>query len=266
MTRSSPAPRHILVCDSNEEARAVLSALFRHHGFQVTAAETAAGARRLASVLLPDLLITETVLDDGEGVELIEAVRRNQRTAWIPTAVLTSRMLKHRRQACLEAGADRFLTRPIPPLDLLAHAEELTRRDRRSPGSAGEDASRLVLLVDDDGELRAVLREGMEGLGVRVEQARTGEEGVALAAALAPDLIFMNLVMPRLDGWNAARILRRSPRTTGIPVVLMSAHSTSARSRRLQDAGFHAVLQKPFAMADALEIVREMPRNGEAWS
>jgi CheY-like chemotaxis protein len=133
------------------------------------------------------------------------------------------------------------------------------------PGGPGPEASReaepLVLVVDDDVDVRSLLAEVLEGAGFRVVQAGRVLEGVELARQQRPDVITMDLMLPDLDGFEAIRLLRDQPETRETPVVVLSAIEVEPGDPRA--LGATVCLTKPFVSADLLKAVRSRLRPPE---
>jgi CheY-like chemotaxis protein len=109
-----------------------------------------------------------------------------------------------------------------------------------------------VLVIDDDEAIRTLLVELLTSEGHRVDAAM-GEAALALARERPPDLIFLDLMMPDLDGFAIIQRLQADPRTRAVPVVVMSA---SYLLRQHQQAlTVHGVLPKPFDLMDVLAWV-----------
>jgi CheY-like chemotaxis protein len=126
---------------------------------------------------------------------------------------------------------------------------------------SGTDAPKpLVLLVDDSEDNREVYAQYLTLSGFRVESAVDGVEAVEKAAALIPDVIVMDLAMPRLDGWEATRRIKAAPATSGIPIIALTGNADSESRRRTQEVGCAGYLTKP-CMPDVLlsEIRRLLP-------
>jgi PAS domain S-box-containing protein len=103
-----------------------------------------------------------------------------------------------------------------------------------------------ILAVDDSAENRVVLREFLTPLGFAVTEAADGLQAVEQAIAAPPDLIFMDLVMPVMDGLTATREIRQQPALTDVPVVAISASVSRESRRKSQVMGCDAFLDKPF--------------------
>jgi CheY-like chemotaxis protein len=123
--------------------------------------------------------------------------------------------------------------------------------DRRE---AVEGDRPLILVVDDEPDIRGVLRDQLELEGFRVLEAGRALEAVEIARERLPDLITMDLMLPDLDGFEAIRLLRETERTREIPVVLLSGVELDADDTRALGPTAH--LTKPFSRLDLLTAVR----------
>ena len=110
-------------------------------------------------------------------------------------------------------------------------------------GSNG--AQTMVLLVDDSEDNREVYAQYLSFSGFRVEIAVDGVEAVEKAASLKPDVIVMDLSLPRLDGWEATRQIKSAPETRNIPVIALTGHAVSESKRKALDVGCSGYLTKP---------------------
>jgi CheY-like chemotaxis protein len=110
---------------------------------------------------------------------------------------------------------------------------------------AGNDRAPLVLVVDDSEDSREVYVHYLQLSGFRVEMASDGVEAVEKSASLKPDVIVMDLAMPRLDGWEATRRIKAAPATSRIPVIALTGNADSESKRRTQEAGCSGYLTKP---------------------
>src|SRR5436305_10631494 len=112
-------------------------------------------------------------------------------------------------------------------------------------GRAGE-LRRRVLVADDEPAMRVLVRVNLEVEGVEVLEARDGVEALDLAAHARPDLVLLDVMMPRLDGWEVARRLGDAPETRDIPVLFMTALAGGEDRRRGFEAGGVGYIVKPF--------------------
>jgi CheY-like chemotaxis protein len=115
---------------------------------------------------------------------------------------------------------------------------------------------RRVLVVEDNERNLKLVRDVLRFAGYEVVEARSGEQGVELAEADPPDLVLMDLQLPGMDGTQALRALRRSPRTGAVPVVAVTALAMKEDRDRAVQAGFDGYLEKPISVTALPEQVR----------
>lgn len=116
----------------------------------------------------------------------------------------------------------------------------------------------LILVVDDYQDAREMYAEYLQFSGFRVAEARNGNEAVAQAFSLRPDLILMDLSLPGMDGWEATRVLKADDRTKHIPVVALTGHALAGASEGARKAGCDSFVTKPCLPDDLVVEVRRM--------
>lgn len=124
--------------------------------------------------------------------------------------------------------------------------------------SSGTHRRRKILIIEDYDETRLLLGEHFTHAGYHVDTAAEGNVGIAAALALQPDVIVLDLAMPRLDGWDTVRILRSYPTTTGIPVIACTAVSSEERLDLATALGCNAVVRKPCVPMDVERVVDQL--------
>lgn len=128
-------------------------------------------------------------------------------------------------------------------------------------------AGKKVLLVEDNADNQEIYRIILAHHGFSVLQAWDGEVGVRMARDHAPDLILMDLTMPVIDGLSATRMLKEDPRTSGIPIIALTAHAEHEDRAAAEAAGCTSFLAKPVAPARvAVEVRRVLGTQGTAAS
>jgi CheY-like chemotaxis protein len=123
-----------------------------------------------------------------------------------------------------------------------------------------------ALVVDDSSVIRDLIAVNLELEGFRVTTASDGEEALRLAGAIAPDVITLDVMMPRLDGFATAERLRQDERTATIPVVMVTGRVQAADLERGRTVGVAAYLTKPFEPSELVEVVGRFAREGRATS
>ncbi|HWH30398.1 MAG TPA: response regulator [Mycobacteriales bacterium] len=115
-----------------------------------------------------------------------------------------------------------------------------------------------VLVVDDDDVIRQLITVNLELEGFEVATAVDGEDCLEKVVEFDPVVVTLDIMMPRLDGWEAASRLRSDPRTAGVKVVLLSARAQEADLQRGDRIGVDAYLTKPFDPDELIATVRRL--------
>ncbi len=115
-----------------------------------------------------------------------------------------------------------------------------------------------VLVVDDDEVIRQLIAVNLTLEGFDVDTAVDGQDCLDKVGTVKPDVITLDVMMPRLDGWVTATQLRRNPETAGIKVVLITARAQEDDRDRGRQVGVDAYLTKPFDPAEMIRVVREL--------
>jgi CheY-like chemotaxis protein len=115
-----------------------------------------------------------------------------------------------------------------------------------------------VLVVDDDEVIRQLIAVNLTLEGFDVATAVDGRDCLEKVGEVGPDVITLDVMMPRLDGWVTATQLRRNPDTAGIKVVLITARAQEDDRSRGRQIGVDAYLTKPFDPAEMIRVIREL--------
>ncbi len=229
----------------------------------------------------PTLLLVERGLEGGGSDALIEAFEKRSLYPFPPgilPLLLASGNDRKARLKIREQGFAALITRP-PSLGRILeaatrHLDQSHGQDQAGPGPArtgGAGRSRLslsarLLVVDDNALNRMVAQRMLEKMGGRVETAENGREALERLSAQKYDLVFMDCLMPEMDGYEATRQLRRRERETGDHqiVVAMTASALAGDREKSLEAGMDDYISKPFNMSDLVEILRKCLPESEA--
>ncbi len=137
---------------------------------------------------------------------------------------------------------------------------EAGTRTKAGTGSvAGIDRPAVVLLVEDDDDLRTALALNLERHGYEVEQAADGEEGLRIAREVRPDLVVLDLMLPKLDGRQVCRLIRTQD--DDVPVLILTALDREIDVVNGLDAGADDYMTKPFSLREFLARVKALLRR-----
>jgi signal transduction histidine kinase/CheY-like chemotaxis protein len=202
----------ILFIEDNRETIFVLESSLKNTGYHLVFTSSIVEARVSMKSASPSLIVLDRMLGDQDSLHFIEEVRAKGSTA--PVLVLS---VDDDPQPALDAGASMFLAKPVPPFTLLNAVRELIE---------GQSA-KTVLLADDDEVTRYLLGDALARFGFKVVEARNGREAIRMAELHHPSALFLDIVMPDLNGFEVLREIRINPAIKEIPVIIHSSKSFS---------------------------------------
>jgi len=128
--------------------------------------------------------------------------------------------------------------------------------------AANREARMKILYVEDNDDNIYMLRNRLMRAGYTVVIATDGAQGVALAASEQPDLVLMDLSLPVLDGWEAARRIKAAPETSRIPIIALTAHAMAGDHEKALAAGCDDFDTKPVELQRLLSKIRALAPAG----
>ena len=156
---------------------------------------------------------------------------------------------------------------PAPDVspDLVADHEGPERRGRVRRGAR---AGTTVLVIDDSPTIVALLKRMLQQNQFEVLEAFDAESGIEIARREVPGLIFLDIVLPGMDGFNALRTLRRDPATKHVPIIMISGNAQATEQFYVQRIGADDFMKKPFSRAEVFNRIEalldedDIPRHG----
>ncbi len=128
--------------------------------------------------------------------------------------------------------------------------------EKAMPHETEKSAPKQVLIVDDDPLIIKILREPLERAGYKVRVATHGLEALQFVKASKPDLIILDILMPLLDGFKTARILKFDKRFRNIPIIVLTSRATEGERKIGEQVGANEYLYKPFRPPQVLDTVK----------
>jgi CheY-like chemotaxis protein len=154
-------------------------------------------------------------------------------------------------------GTTFWFTLELPEVEGIAAHEAFAASERPSRVVGFKGDKPTILLVDDDGGNRVLLKKILLSLGFDVAEAANGQDAISKAAELCPELIMMDLMMPSMDGIETTRQIRRTPSTEGITVIAVSASPLDMKKQQSLQAGCNDFLAKPVRMDELLKCLQK---------
>ncbi len=121
--------------------------------------------------------------------------------------------------------------------------------------------AKVILVVEDDPKSLELTRDLLQVAGYSTIEATDGEQGVELARSKKPDLILMDIMMPKMDGYTACRAIRTDKATRTIPVVMLTALDYELNKELGRDMGANAYITKPFGRQELLDVINRFLPN-----
>ena len=116
--------------------------------------------------------------------------------------------------------------------------------------------TKCILVVDDQEDLRGVLRDLLTGSGYTVSEAADGRAGVAKAKSGRPDLILMDIQLPVIDGYEATRQIKAEPNLRATPIIAVSSFAMKGDEEKARASGCDAYVTKPYSPMQLLRLIQ----------
>ena len=238
----------VLVVEDNRESLLIYEKYLRNTKFQMLPARTLKEASALLQVVRPVALILDILLESENSWSFLYDLKNDESTKDLPVLVVT--VVENEKRARV-MGAEGFHAKPVDSAWLISQLGELTCSHPQEK----------ILLIDDDEVARYLQRGLLASTRFAVIEATSGAQGLRVAREEHPCAIFLDLMMPGMDGFATLEGLKRDPATRDVPVFIYSAKPLSEAERaRLAPAA--ALLSKDTPSREAaLEAMREALRQ-----
>jgi GAF domain-containing protein/CheY-like chemotaxis protein len=239
----------VLVIDDETAVRDLMQRFLTKEGFRVVTAGGGEEGLRRARELTPDAITLDVMMPGMDGWAVLSALKADAATADIPVVMLT---IVDDKNLGYALGAADYLTKPI---DRERLAAVLGKYRRDLP----------ILVVDDDAELRALLRRMLEPAGYRVVEADNGRAALEHLREVTPSVVLLDLMMPEMDGFEFAAEFRRHEAWRTIPIVVITAKDLSRDDRERLNGYVQKILAKgAYGRETLLAEVRDMVASSVA--
>jgi two-component system, cell cycle response regulator DivK len=119
-------------------------------------------------------------------------------------------------------------------------------------------SAKTILYVEDNELNMKIVRDLLRRTAYRLIEAVDGEAGIATARAERPDLVLMDVQLPKVSGIDAVRVLRSDPATAGTPIIAITSFALSGDQQKAMEAGASAYLAKPYSPFELLALIRKL--------
>ncbi len=252
-----PSDGDVLVVDDDEATRELVSRHLRRAGYSTVEARDGEEALLRARVISPGLMILDLLMPGVDGFEVLRTMRSEGMTT--PVVVLTGKTLSTDEDRILRDGLARVVQKGGMALEgVVREAKQMLLAKRVV------ESGRLprILYIEDSPQNRDIVRRYL-GDEYEVIEAEDGEHGVERVLRDTPDLVLMDLSLPRLDGWEATRRLKANASVKHIPVIAVTAHASREDQTRAMQAGCIDYITKPVEREVLLDSIKKHLRKSK---
>ncbi len=253
-----PSDGDVLVVDDDEATREMVSRHLRRAGYSAVEARDGEEALLRARVISPGLVILDLLMPGVDGFEVLRTMRAEGMQT--PVVVLTGKTLVADEERILRDGLARVVQKGGMALEsVVREAKQLLLAKRVV------ESGRLprILYIEDSPQNRDIVRRYLAE-EYEVIEAEDGEHGVERVLRDAPDLVLMDLSLPRLDGWEATRRLKANASVKHIPVIAVTAHASREDQTRAMQAGCIDYITKPIDREVLLDSIKRQLRKSKS--
>ena len=229
----------ILVIDDHPHAVALLKEILEEAGYQVLVASDGIQGLQMAQEHAPLAITLDIMMPNKDGWQVLHSLKSDRKTRDIPVILVT---VVDQKALGYQLGATDYLIKPLNADDLLASLSKISRREQKSK----------LLVVDDDPNVHEMIGQLLEDSGYQIQAVTDGEQAVAAIKKELPDIILLDLLMPKMDGFGVIEGLRQFPETRDIPIVILTAKSLSATEEKSLEQRIYKVIQKQGLQGEAL--------------
>jgi DNA-binding response OmpR family regulator/c-di-GMP-binding flagellar brake protein YcgR len=248
---NEPNGKTILVADDEAGIRHVITEALAYEGYRVLRARDGQEALELVRAQPVDLVVTDLMMPRMNGWRLIASMR--QHGLQVPVVITTGYMTREGQEVLTSRDVAGFLVKPLELAELVKLAGDIIF-------PKAEERRRKILAVDDQADSRLLVSRQLERAGFAVETANDGAEGLEKVDMFQPDLVLLDIMMPKMNGFEMCRRLRANSRTADLPVMMLTGRTSSEFVKRALDLKVSGYIVKPFNPGDVIDRINKVLR------
>ncbi len=240
----------ILIAEDDPDTAKLIQAYVESRGFATAIAYDGVEALERVKEDGPDLILLDLKMPKMDGFEVINHLKKDSKTEKIPIVVITSYDVPGTREKCYLLGVNEFLTKPISEEKLI---EEITDQLRKIEMI---QEKKRVLVADDEEDISLLVKSTLESEEFIVDMVGDGETAISKIKENVPDLLILDVSMPKLDGYEVCRRLKKDVTLSHLPIIMLTAKGDTADKVKGMDKGVDDYITKPFDPEEMLARVR----------
>ncbi len=257
--------KKILIVEDDLDIVDLLQSQVKALGYDSIVAGNGKQAVDMATSQLPHLILMDIMLPVMDGLDATRQIRENPITCSIPIIAVTALGGQKDKEKCLQSGCDDYLSKPFTQftrLQLYSHIEKLLKQDGVQPSGLTPMKKKILIAEDNlavNKALQLILEPHYETIPVM-----DGKQAVEFAVTQLPDLILMDIIMPVMNGYQATRQIRQNPKTHSIPVIAVTALTSSEEREECFKSGCDDHIAKPFTTKDLFPCIEKLLKQDNA--
>ena len=215
----------VLVIDDDPNAVYLLQENLNQKEFDIIGTRNGRDGLDMARKYQPKAILLDIVMPDADGWQVLHDLKEDPLTTNIPVILLT---IVDKKALGFRLGASAYLLKPLDPAVVMDTLNRVIVKN---------DRLKHVLVVDDDPAVADMLRQVLPESQFKLESALDGLEGLQAVEKHRPDIILLDIMMPKLDGFGVIESLRCNPETQNLPIIVISAKElTKVESEKLKES------------------------------
>jgi len=238
--------KKVLIVDDDQDIREIIKIELTNDGFQVTEASNGKSAVEIAKKEKPDLITLDIMMPGIDGLETAKLLKENPETKDIPIIILS--VLAQDKKEYIQGIAD-YVSKPFKPDDLLSRIKHTLNETTNHKN---------ILVVDDEPDVIDIITICLKDKNFSIVGAKDGQEALEKLKIFTPDLIITDIGMPRINGFELVKQLKKNPKFNKIPVIILTGTFITKDDKNYGIVlGASRYLTKPFTIDTLVKDIED---------
>ena len=273
MNTETAKTKTIVFVEDNPVVLAAYRNRLQREGFRVEPAADGLEAMKILSMVVPDLVVLDLLLPKFNGADVLKFIHSQPRLKTVPVFILsTNSFMGAEEEAVLERADKRLLKKTFTPA-VMAQAVQKLFADRDSDSSGGQpkgsqsEKPKTIVFIEDNTVVLTAYRHRLQSAGFDVKTAQDGLEALKLLSQVVPDVIVLDLLLPKFNGVEVLKYIQSNSRLATIPVIVLSTNSIiEASEEYVLESAEKRFLKSSCTPAVILKAIHEVLSNGSGSS
>ena len=266
MNTESAKSKTIVFVEDNPVVLKAYQNRLQQKGFRVKTATDGLEAMKLLSLMVPDLVILDLLLPKFNGAEVLKFIQSQPRLKLVPVFILsTSSILGAEEEPVLQRADKRLLKRTFTPAVMAQAVQKLFANQNTSassdeqPKGSQPEKPKTIVFIEDNPVILTAYRHRLQAIGFDVKTAQDGLEAMKLLSRIVPDLIVLDLLLPKFNGVEVLKYVQSNPCLAAVPVIVLSTNSIiDASEEYVLESADRRLLKSSSTPAVVIKVIYEL--------